>query len=235
MYFMFLGTSLYVFFKIFPNPDTTAMLTGGRKAEEVLPYFISHFMPQGISGLVIAGVLAAAMSSLSSSINSISAVSIVDIYRRHIRTGQPDTHYVTVAKGVSIAASVVMIAGAFILAAVNSKTLQDTATELAALTSGGLLGLYLLGFATKRADARAIGVGIAFTFSFSCWMAAGKLGWLPEWLPQGLRLPIDNYYTGVVGNIGMFVVGFVLSSLLPKRPRDLTNLTVYTQDATPLE
>lgn len=235
IYFMFLGTSLYVFFKVFPNPDAAAMLTGDRKAEEILPYFISHFMPQGISGLVIAGVLAAAMSSLSSSINAISAVSVVDIYRRHIKPGQDDTHYVRVAKSLAFAASVVMILGAYVLARANSKTLQDTATELAALTAGGLLGLYLLGFITKRADARAIGVGIFCTFSFSCWMAASKLGWLPDTIPAALRLPIDNYYTGLVGNFAMFALGFLLSSFLPKRARDLTNLTVWTQDDTPLD
>lgn len=66
-------------------------------------------------------------------------------------------------------------------------------------------------------------------------MAASRLGWLPDTLPLWLRMPIDNSYTGVVGNLAMFVVGFGLSSLLPKRPRDLRNLSIRTQDATPLD
>ena len=164
-----------------------------------------------------------------------SAVGIVDIYRRHISVNREDTHYVTVAKGLSVAASAIMIGGAFILAEANSKTLQDTATELAALTSGGLLGLYLLGFVTKRASARAIGVGIVFSCAFTCWMAASKLGWIPESLPASVRTPIDNYYTGIVANFIMFAVGYMLSSLLPRRERDLRNLTVWRQDHTPLD
>jgi len=235
IFFMFLGTSLYVFYKVMPTPETTAMLTGADKAEKILPYFITHMMPQGMSGLVIAGVLAAAMSSLSSSINAISAVSVVDIYKRHISVGREDSHYVMIAKTLSFAASVVMIVGAYILARIDSKTLQDTATELAALTSGGLLGLYLLGFITKRADARAIGVGIVFAFGFTCWMAVSKLGWLPEAIPAAIRLPIDNYYTGITGNFLMFTVGYLLSSVLSKRQRDLRNLTIWTQDRTPLD
>ncbi len=235
IYFMFLGTSLYVFYKVMPTPETQAMLSGAEKAEKILPYFITHMMPQGVSGLVIAGVLAAAMSSLSSSINAMSAVGVVDIYRRHISLGREDTHYVTVAKALSIAAAAIMIVGAFVLAAADSKTLQDTATELAALTSGGLLGLYLLGFVTKRASARAIGVGILFSFGFTCWMAASKLGWLPESLPAGVRAPIDNYYTGIVANSIMFALGYFLSSVFPKHEKDLRNLTVFTQDRTPLD
>ncbi len=63
-FFRFLGTSLYVFFQHFPNTDTDAMLTGARKAEQVLPYFVLHYLPAGVSGLVLAAVLAAATSSL---------------------------------------------------------------------------------------------------------------------------------------------------------------------------
>ncbi|MCK5862785.1 MAG: sodium/solute symporter, partial [Candidatus Hydrogenedentes bacterium] len=65
--FMFLGTALWVFFQVNPTPEAQAILTGegGAKAEDILPYFVINFLPKGFSGLVIAGVLAAAMSSLS--------------------------------------------------------------------------------------------------------------------------------------------------------------------------
>src|SRR5690606_35873774 len=100
--FMFLGTALWVYFKVHPNPEATAILTGegGAKAERILPFFVIHYLPPGLTGLVIAAVLAAAMSSLSSSINSVSAVSLVDIYQRHIRPNETDEHYVKFAKWV---------------------------------------------------------------------------------------------------------------------------------------
>ena len=97
-YFLFVGTGLYVFYKVFPDPQVAEMLSGARKAEEVLPHFVSTQLPAGLSGIVVAAVLAAAMSSMSSAMNSISAVFITDIYRRRLVAGRDDGHYVRVAK-----------------------------------------------------------------------------------------------------------------------------------------
>ncbi|HNR34076.1 MAG TPA: sodium/solute symporter [Candidatus Hydrogenedentes bacterium] len=245
-FFMFLGTTLYVFFKFHPTPEATAMLTGAQKADQILPYFVVKYLPPGVSGLVIAGVLAAAMSSLSSSINAVSAVSIVDIYKRHVARNASERNYVIAAKAVSMGASVFMVGGAAALMMANSKTLQDTATKLGALTAGGLLGLYLLGFLTKRGDGRAVAAGIVCTLIFSAWISLLELGWvtkdvmqtawgLPAGLAQWLSKPIDTYYAGMVGNLLMFVVAFALAGLWWSKPRDLTNLTVWTTDDTPLK
>jgi SSS family solute:Na+ symporter len=73
-FYMFLGTALYVFYQQFPSVETGQMLDGTRKAEEIVPWFILNEMPTGLSGIVIAAALAAAMSSLDSSINAISTV-----------------------------------------------------------------------------------------------------------------------------------------------------------------
>jgi len=238
---MFLGTSLYVFFKIFPDPNAQAMLTGQMKAEQILPYFVVKFLPTGLSGLVIAGVLAAAMSSLSSSINAISAVSIVDIYKRHIGKGRDDQHYVKAAKVVSIVSSVLMIFGALFLLMAQSKTLQDTATKLAAIFGGGLLGLYVLGFMTTKGDGRSVGVGIIVTILFSTYislielkvinenlfLALGLSDKISKWLAQ----PIDTYYAGIVGHAILFLIAYFLSlTFLPAKKRNLQNLTIWTRD-----
>jgi SSS family solute:Na+ symporter len=227
--FMFTGTALYVFYKVFPNERAAAMLSGAEKAEGILPYFVITYLPQGLSGLVIAGVLAAAMSSLSSSINSVSAVAVVDIYRRHLAPGKTDAHYVLTAKLIGIGLSLFMILGAFWLWVADSKTLQDTTTIITSVTAAGLLGIYLLGFFTKRGDDRAVLCGIAFALPFSIWMALTSLNWIPE----ALHAPIHNYYAGLIGHFLMFVVGFAAALAFPARPRDLRDLTVWTQDAPP--
>ena len=72
---MFLGSALFVFFQTFPDPTTMSILAGERKAEEILPFFIISYLPPGLVGLVIAAAVAAAMSSLDSSINAIATVS----------------------------------------------------------------------------------------------------------------------------------------------------------------
>lgn len=233
--FMILGTCLYVYFKLLPDPDAAAILYGihGAKAEQILPYFIIRNLPTGISGLVIAGVLAAAMSSLSSSINSVSAVGLVDIYKRYVVTDleEDHPHYVLVARIIGCVLAVIMVLGAAILMMAETKTLQDTATVLGAMTAGGLLGVYMLGFFTKVGDGRAIGVGIVCAVFFSGWMALSAM----NWLPPAFISPIDSYWAGILGHLIAFVIGFGLGCVLPKRPRDLTNMTVWTQDGTPVE
>jgi len=229
-YFLFVGTALYVFYKVFPDPQVSEMLSGARKAEEVLPHFVSTQLPVGLSGMVVAAVLAAAMSSMSSAMNSISAVFITDIYRRHLSAGRNDAHYVRVAKLSTLVSSVIMIIGAWVLVRSETKTLQHFYTEFTSIIAGGLLGLYLLGFLTTRGDGRSVGFGIAFAVAFSALISFAGLGWLPEGFTRSLERTFDSYYTGLAGNLVMFVVGFTLATFLPARPRDLRNLTLWTQD-----
>jgi len=230
-FFMFLGTSLFVFYQVFPADAAAEILSGVRKAEQILPYFVIQELPPGITGLLIAAALAAAMSSLDSSINAISTVGIVDLYRRHLVRGRDDRHYLRVAWLIAGGAALVMIGGAIILARSETKTLQDTGTILASLLGGGLLGMYLLGFLTRRGDARAVGAGIVATMLFTAWTVLSSYGMLPE----ALLFPFDLYYTGLIGNLVMFAVGFGLGSLLPARPRELANLTVWDQDGKALD
>jgi solute:Na+ symporter, SSS family len=222
-FFMFLGTSLFVFFQQFPTLEATQMLVGDRKAEAILPYFIANYLPPGLVGLVIAAAGAAAMSSLDSSINAISTVSVVDIYRRHLNGGQDDRHYLKAAWVIASVTSVLMIAGAIYLTYAETKTLQDTATILVSLLGGGLLGMYLLGFFTRKGDARSVWVGIAFTMLFTAWTILAKNGLVPE----RFSAPFDLYYTGFIGNLVMFVIGYVVATLLPRKDKDLKRLTVW--------
>lgn len=226
-FYMFLGTALYVFFKHFPTPPTTEMLDGTRKAEQIMPYFIIHHLPPGVTGLVIGAAVAAAMSSLDSSINAISAVGVTDLYRRHIARHRSDRHYLVVAWALAAGAAVMMIGGAMLLIRVDARTLQDAAAVITSLLSVGLFGMYALGFFTRRGDARAVWIGILCTVVFTAWtvVAAHR----PQWLPPALAVPFDLYYTGLIGNGVMFVVGYLAGTLfLPAHDKPLDALTVYT-------
>lgn len=225
-FYMFIGTSLYVFFQVFPTQEATEMLNGVRKAEQVFPYFILNFLPPGLTGLVIAAALAAAMSSLDSSINAISTVGIVDIYRRHIKTGENDKHYLQMAWMIAGGAAIFMMGGALILNASDTKTLQDTATILSSITGGGLLGLYLLGFFTKKGNAKSVWIGLIVTSLFTIWTILAKRGMVPDWM----NVPFDLYYTGLIGNIIMFAVAFIAAVLLIDQKKNLKNLTIWNMD-----
>ena len=232
-FYMFLGTALYAYFVVNPNPDAHAMLTGAKKAEQIMPFFIINYMPPGVAGIVISAALAAAMSSLDSSINAISTVTVNDIYRRHFVKDQDDKHYLRVAWIVASITSVFMILGAIILAETDTKTLQDAATILSSVVMGGVFGMYMLGFVTTRTNSKAVWLGIFITFIFSVWTVLSKEGVLPD----AITVPFDLYYTGLVGHIILFATAFVAAALIFKKreKEDLTNLTVWTQDGKTIE
>ena len=224
-FFMFLGTSLYAYFQVFPSEAASEMLNGTRNAEDILPYFIIYYLPSGISGLIIAAAIAAAMSSLDSSINSIATVSVHDIYRRHLVPNRDDVHYLHIAWYIATSATVIMIIGSCILEYSKMKTLQDTYSTIGSVVMGGVLGLYLLGFCTKYGSEKSVWFGIVLTVLFSLWTVLAKYNLLPNWL----QAPFDLYYTGILGQIVMFAGIFVGAILFSDSKNNLHNLTLWTR------
>ncbi len=219
--FMFLGTSLYVFFQAFPQPEAAEMLDGTRNAEQVLPFFIMNYVPRGITGLLIAAALAAAMSSLDSSINAIATCGVTDIYRRFLVRDRDDRHYLRVAWGIAAAAAL-MIGGAIYLARADTMTIQHTLTIVVSLLSGGMLGIYLLGFLTRQGGAAAVWVGIVCTTLFTLWnLLSGA-----NMLHAALTAPFELYCTQIIGNLIMFTVGYLAALLLPTSRRAVAGLTI---------
>ncbi len=243
-FFMFLGTSIYVYFKQHPDPTAAAILSGapGMKAESILPYFCVTAIPSGLLGLVIAGIISAAMSASASSVCSISAVGVTDIYRRHIAKSRDERHYVMVARILSAASVILMMGGATLFLNMSKLTLQDTGSKLGAILGGGLLGIYMLGFLTTRGNGRTVGFAIFVTILFSMYAAILELKWitkawfmdtcgLPEGLSTWLAHPFHTYYTGLFVNIFLFLIAYGLGCLFERTPRDLTNLTLWTTPA----
>jgi len=215
--FQFLGTALWVFFQRHPTPTSTGILEGTVTAERIVPHFVVLHLPVGFKGLVVAGVLAAAMSTLNSALNAIATVGVVDVYRRHVARQRDDRHYLLVARSLSGLATLAMVGGALLLLEARTRTLEDAALRLIALTSGGLLGLYLLGFLTRRGDGRAAGIAIVATLVLSLYRALSPAPWFPD----ALRLPaldaVHGYYTALLAHALMFGVGWVAGWVLPRR------------------
>ena len=130
--FQFLGTALWVFFQRYPTPTSTGILAGTVTAERIVPHFVVMHLPTGFKGLVVAGVLAAAMSTLNSALNAIATVGVVDVYRRHVAKSRDDRHYLLVARSLSWLATLAMVAGALLLLESPTKTLEDAALRLIA-------------------------------------------------------------------------------------------------------
>ena len=105
--FFFIGTSLFVFFKVFPDPAVAKL-----QPDQMLPYFVFTHVPVGLAGVVIAAVLAAAMSALDSGVNSIATVTVVDLLKPFLAKGRSDRFYLMAARVATAAALVAAVGGA---------------------------------------------------------------------------------------------------------------------------
>ena len=228
LYFTFVGTALYVFYNHFPTPALE-----GLQPEQVFPYFILTRMPAGLAGLIISGLLAAAMSTLDSSINASAATVTTDFYRRLFAPDREERHYVTVGRWLSVFFGAIMIGAALLIYFTRTETLMDLQSLIMSILSGGLLGLFLLGFLTRRVDSRAALAATLTVLATVClWVfVGGEAG--ARLLPSVSRLFPDRFWIIVLANLALLGLGYAISFLLPGRPdKDLTNLTIWTRRKT---
>jgi len=156
------GLAIYAYFLANPHllPDGQTMLSD---ADEVFPRFIAIGMPVGVSGLVVAGLLAAAMSSLSSGINSscsVITVDFIDRFRRR-RQGQPETDHVKLARYVSVLVGVVVVVLSFGVQMVEGNLLE-LAMKVVNLLTAPLFGLFFMAMFVRWATGPGTLVGAAF-------------------------------------------------------------------------
>ena len=204
-----LGTCLYVFFK--NNPE---LLTAGMKNDAVLPLFVAKKLPPGVSGLIIAGVFAAAMSTLDSSMHSIATAVTTDWYRR-FRPNVPDHKCLTVARIITVVAGLSGMAVAMALATFDIKSLFLYFQKMLGLISSSLVGVFMLGIFTRRANWSGVLIGAA--------AGVASLVYL-------VFFTATHFYVyAIVGILVCVGVGYLASLLLPIPPKDLSGLTIHTR------
>jgi SSS family solute:Na+ symporter len=146
--FLFIGVLLFAFYHPHTDPgyataaSTAFPFTGG---DRVFPDFITRHLPTGLSGLVVAAIFAAAMSS---SLNSIAATSVNDLYRP-FRQKLSDAHYLKVSHWLTLLWGVVQI-GVALLVRNQNRSALDQALSVASLINGPVLGVFLVGVFLKR-------------------------------------------------------------------------------------
>ncbi len=225
IYFSFIGTALYVLYRNFPQPELGDLL-----AEQIFPYFILTEVPAGAAGFIISGLLAAAMSTLDSSINASAATLTTDFYRRLVAPHREERHYVRVGRWLSVVFGIIMIAVALLIHFTRTQTLMDLQTLLLSILSGGILSLFLLGFLTQRVGSRSALVATICTVSGIClWLFLDSSTGV-QWMPGVTRYLPDKFWIIVFSNILLFGLGYILSRFwVGEAEKDLSNLTVWTR------
>ncbi len=203
--FLIIGVMLFVYYTQHAPGDIAEFTRGGRlMTDRIFPYFIVRHLPPGLVGLVLAAIFAAAMSTLSSSLNSSSAAAVNDFYIPATHGRRADKHYLNVSRGFTLVFGVVQMAvgiGAIWL----SSRVVDEVLGIASFTNGLVLGVFLLGTLTTRVDQRAAFVGIICGAALMLWvklftgvswqwyvligsLTTFALGWAASHLPAAKRL-----------------------------------------------
>jgi SSS family transporter len=205
--FYLIGTALFVYYKSHPERMNPLL-----PIDATFPLFIAAELPMGVTGLIIAGIFAAAMSTLSSIINSVSTLVSVDFYEKLARHPTP-ARSVRFAEFTGVAVGLVAIGLAIVLSRMDIHSLFDVSIELAGLLGGGFAGAYTLGMFTRRANAPgvAIGIGASICLTFVAW-----------WFKL-----VHPYFYLAISILLCVVIGYVASLCFAAPRRSLKGLTVY--------
>ena len=191
--FLLVGVMLYAYYRV-PSKAFG-------KADFIYPTFIVQHMPHGISGLLIAAILAAAMSNLSAALNSLSSSSMIDFYlRRHPEMNENKR------LRLSRFATIIWAAVLFVLAVLSLHKVArvvEVGLSIVSVAYGALLGVFLLGVLTQRANQNGAMLGMIFGFAVELYL----------WL--GTRVPWTWYVA--LGTTVTFAVGYLASLLVQSR------------------
>ena len=210
--FMFIGLLLFGFY----GGRTPAQL-GLATNDEIFAKFIVEQIPAGVSGLIIAAILAAAMSTLSSSINSLASSTTLDLYKPYWgRENSPDkdlkaSRLFTIIWGGIITGSAFLFAALQIEAAGTRPAVVELGLGIASYTYGGLLGVFLLGALSKRARRTDALIGFFSGLGALLFLVKGPV---QEILPgEGLTIAWPLYI--VIGSAIVIAVGFLTAAMRP--------------------
>jgi len=222
--FMLLGTALFSYYMLSGD-----LLPEGIRADAVFPHFIMTKLPVGVIGLILSALLAAAISSLDSDLNCLSAIFLKDYYLR-FRPGVSEKHQVRVSKAIIIAAGLASVIIASYYTRIGGEGVLGIVFMLYSIFSGGIAGMFLLGIFSTRANKQGVYIGIAACIAFTAWavLTSTSIG-----TGENKHLILDfspvnfthhKYMLGVYSHLVLFIVG-LLASYFFKPAENIEKLT----------
>jgi len=203
--FLLIGAGLYVFYGLHP----TVFASGDR----IFPTFIVREMPIGIAGLLVAAILAAAMSNLSAALNSLSSTTVVDFYM-HWRPQADDRERMLISRSSTVVWAFVLFAVAvYSIHAGGKGHVVEIGLSIAAVAYGSLLGVFLLGTLTKYATQTGAIIGMVTGFILNVWLWQGRF---PVTLGPVTIPHIAFTWYVLIGAIVTFAVGSIASFIFSK-------------------
>jgi SSS family solute:Na+ symporter len=212
--FFYIGTALFAYYTAQPDllpPELKAAGAG----DKVFPHFIVNGLPAGITGLLIASIFAAGMSTVSTSINSTATIILSDYYKRYFNNDASEKSSMKVLYTSSLIFGTLGIIIALALVGVTS--VLDAWWALASIFSGGMLGLFLMGYISKRVRNVDAVIAVIIGALIIVWMSLSPM-YFTEGKLLAFRSPFHSNLTIVFGTLAIFLIGFVLARLFSKKP-----------------
>jgi solute:Na+ symporter, SSS family len=209
--FFAVGTALFVFYSTRPESINPNLAT-----DAIFPWFISRQLPVGIAGIVIAGLFAAAMSSLDSSMNSIATSIVTDFYKR-MRPDTSDRSRLRWARWLTLILGATGTGMAMLIASYEVASLWDLFLQIVGLFGGSVAGVFALGVFTTRAH--GTGTLIGAVSSAVLLFAVQRL------------TDVHFFLYAAIGIVCCVSIGWLASLIIPTRGKDIHGLTIYTMGA----
>ena len=206
--FLFIGTALFSFYKANPG-----LLPVGVDGDEVFPWFIVNQLPVGLTGLLISSIFAAGMSTISTSLNSSATVILVDFFKLPPGGQETERKSMLVLYLSSFIFSVIAIFIA--VAMINVQSALDAWWKLASIFSGGMLGLFLLGYLAPKVKNTAAVIGVVAGVLVIGWMSLSPIIFTKGVLMK-YASPFHSYLSIVFGTVAIFIVGFIIGHMANK-------------------
>jgi len=220
--FAFIGSSLWAYYQLSGGSLPAEVLA---KPDNILPYFIVTQLPPGLIGLILAAILSAANSNVSSDLNSVATVVTQDFFiRAHPESS--DRARLLVGRSIVAVGGILCVATALLLISSRVKALVELIITLGMIFGGGILGLFALGYLTRRATRRGAYLGMCCCLVFILWAVLTGPLHLDFW---GWNFTMHPLMIGVISHPLLFVIGYVGSLLFGGERPPLDGLTVWKQ------
>ncbi len=190
--FLIVGVALYAFYQHFPPAAPF------HRPDQIYPTFVVTQLPRGLAGLLIAAIIAAGMANLSAAFNSLASSSVVDFYKPFLRPEADQRHYLRVSRVMTLVWGAVLM-GIALVAQYLHESVLELALTIASVPYGSMLGIFLLGVLTRRANSRGALFGALLALATMCGVIVfTSIAW--------------TWYVGI-GTVVTFVGGLLASAL----------------------
>lgn len=197
--FLYIGTALFAFY----SPGGATLPADVTKGDQVFPFFIATQLPIGLKGLVVAAIMAAAMSTLDSALNSSATVLLLDFYKKFRPQLSEQGSMLFLRAGTVVWG---LIGTAFALLMINARSALDIWWQISGIFGGGILGLFLLALLRIRLRMWQGLVAIGVSVLLISWATFARN--LPsQW--HWFECQFDPIITGAFGTLGLLVVALV--------------------------